>query len=501
MLRFTHSQRTWLWLLLVVLLVTGCKEETITPTLYGSVQGVVVDAHNNQPLANVIITTNPATSSFATDEEGHFSLQNIAAGKYSISAHKVGFKGETSSITVGERQLTEVTLALEQSVDNQAPNAPFNPVPATGSVDQPVTLTLRWQGKDPDKGDSLRYDVQLYESNSTDRNTLATAIRDTFYTVSNLKYNTAYFWQITTRDQDGLTARSEVWTFRTASFPLNRYVFSRTVDGNTDIYSANADGSTLQRLTTAAFTETAPQISPTRDKIAYTSNDTGQYQLYTMNRDGSGQRRITMLSVEGYQNAGIGYCWSPDGAQLVYSHYDQLYRINRDGTGLALLATAPTGRHFRQCDWTVQGNLLLVQTIGAKPYDSEIYLYNADGSNPRLVVKNLPGRVDSPSFSIDGTEMLYTHDVAGFESNAGRQLNSHIYKMKLDGTNLVDLSEGKQAGTNDKEPRFSPDGASVIFVNQANDSQTPPEVWVVGMDDGDLDRSKLFDNADLPDWK
>ncbi|WP_197274016.1 carboxypeptidase regulatory-like domain-containing protein [Hymenobacter sp. DG25A] len=483
------------------MLLSGCKEDTITPTLYGSVEGVVLDASDNTPLANVIITTNPATSSFATDEEGRFSLPNIAAGKYSISAHKIGYKGETSSITVGEEQLTEVTLALEHAVSNQGPNAPFNPSPAPGAVDQPVSLTLRWQGKDPDKGDSLRYDVLLYEGNSTDRNILATSIRDTFYTVNNLKYNTAYFWQITARDQDGLTARSEVWSFRTASFPLNRYVFARTVEGNTDIYSANADGSTLQRLTTAAFTETAPQISPTRDKIAYTSNETGQYQLYTMNRDGSGQRRITMLSVEGYQNSGIGYCWSPDGAQLVYSHYDQLYRINRDGTGLTLLATAPAGRHFRQCDWTVQGNLLLVQTIGAKPYDSEIYLYNADGTSPRLVVKNLPGRVDSPSFSIDGTEMLYTHDAAGFESNAGRQLNTHIYKMKLDGTNLVDLSTGKQAGTNDMEPRFSPDGASVIFINQANDGQTPPEVWTVGSEENGAARTKLFDNADHPDWK
>ena len=24
---------------------------------------------------------------------------------------------------------------------------------------------------------------------------------------------------------------------------------------------------------------------------------------------------------------------------------------NRDGTGLTLLATAPAGRHFRECDW------------------------------------------------------------------------------------------------------------------------------------------------------
>lgn len=166
---------------------------------------------------------------------------------------------------------------------------------------------------------------------------------------------------------------------------------------------------------------------------------------------------------------------------------------------------APAGRHFRECDWTAQnGGRLLVQTIGSNPYDAELYLYNVDGTNPRLVVGNQPGRLDSPSFSIDASSILYTRDVAGFDSAMGRQLNSHIFLQRRDGSSLADVSVsassgiGKPAGTNDLYPRFSPDGFHVIFVT-TNDDRSPPDVWTADLDG--RTRTRLFQNATLPDWK
>ena len=198
--------------------------------------------------------------------------------------------------------------------------------------------------------------------------------------------------------------------------------------------------------------------------------------------------------------------WSPDGAYLLYAHYDQLYRINRDGTGLTLLARAPSGRHFRECDWTAQNKgRLVVQTIGPDPFDSELYLYNVDGTLPVLLVANLPGRVDSPSFSVDGTTVLYSHDVAGFNDAGGRQLNSHLFTQRLDGSAPVDVTSNtaagssKTAGTNDVMPRFAPTGFQLIFVNRLNDEVSPPEVWTCNLDGSG--RTKLFDNAFWPDYK
>ncbi|UOQ71664.1 carboxypeptidase regulatory-like domain-containing protein [Hymenobacter cellulosilyticus] len=335
-------------LLLVVLVsqsLLACEENTVEPARYGNLQGVVLDANNNNaPLANAVITTNPATSSFTTDAEGQFYLPNVLIGKYALAVKKTDYKTENVNVQVDEGGTTIVRIPLEKaSGTNRRPNAPSSPSPADRTTGQSTRVVLRWRVTDPDKTDSLRSDVVLFESNTTDRRQLLTNTRDTSVTVADLKYNTTYFWQVTVRDKAGETVRGEVWSFQTGPLPDNRFLYVRQVDGNTDIYSSDNAGANLLRLTTSAFVETAPQLSPVRSRIAYASNATGRYQLYTMNRDGSDQRQLTpdMVPVEGYNNFGIAYHWSPDGSQLIYASYDKLWRINRDGTGLTQLASAP----------------------------------------------------------------------------------------------------------------------------------------------------------------
>lgn len=491
----------WALLGTLCLWLSACEENTIEPTRYGALNGIVRDSRSNLPLANAVITTNPATSSFTTDNEGRFALPNLAAGQYALSVRKTDYKTETLNVQVAEGPATTVDVRMEKSSANQRPNAPRLPEPATGASNQATNLTLRWHATDPDRGDSLRFDVVLFEGNSTVRQQLLSNRRDTTVAVGGLKYNTTYYWQVTVRDKAGEVVNGDVWTFQTTSLPELRYLFARETNGNTDIYATDGlAGGVLVRLTTGPFVETAPQLSPTRDRIAYTSNATGQYHLYTMNRDGSDVRRISTLAVEGYANNGLAYRWSPDGGQIIYARYDQLYRINRDGTGLVLLATAPAGRHFRELDWSALSNKIIVQTVGAHVFDAEIYQLNPDGSGLTQVLGNLPGRLDSPSFSIDGRQILYTRDLAGLDDPGGRQLNAHVFVQRPDGSGLLDLSTRKPAGTNDLYPRFSPDGARIIFVNVANDNISPPEVWVMDALDGG-NRVRLLQNATKPDWK
>ena len=486
-------------------LLSACEETTVEPLTYGNVTVTVLDAATNQPLANTGISTNPATGSYLTDAQGQLTIAQVPAGLAAVTARRAGYTQLTTNVTIATGQTQSVVLQLEKTTAAAPPSPPGRPTPAPGATGQPAAVLLGWRPTGAAKGDSLRYDVSLFESNNLNQRSLLTNSKDTTVTATGLLFNTTYYWQVTARNPAGASARSQVWSFQTGPLPDNRYLFARTSAGNTDIYSSDNAGASLVRLTTSAAVETAPQLSPLRDIVAYTSNATGQYQLYTMNRDGSNQRQITALSVEGYSNAGVGYRWSPDGSQLIYAHYDQLYRINRDGSGLTLLATAPTGRHFRECDWTAQGNRLVVQTIGVNPYDSELYTYNADGTNPLLLVSNLPGRVDSPSFSIDGRSVVFTRDFDGFNSATGRQLNAHIFITRLDGTSTLDVTSGalstnsKPVGTNDLTPRYSPDGFRLIFVNRVNDDLSPPELWVVNVDGSG--RAKLFANAFLPDWK
>jgi Tol biopolymer transport system component len=58
--------------------------------------------------------------------------------------------------------------------------------------------------------------------------------------------------------------------------------------GNYDIWVVNRDGSGLQNLTLSAASEIAPTWSPSGTQIAFISDRAGTNQLYVMNATGTG---------------------------------------------------------------------------------------------------------------------------------------------------------------------------------------------------------------------
>ncbi|HSI90280.1 MAG TPA: carboxypeptidase regulatory-like domain-containing protein [Adhaeribacter sp.] len=499
MLRFiTRNFKDQLLFLFLPVLLFSCREDTIEPEAFGQITGVVVETGSNNALEGVSVTTNPATSALLTGQDGSFRIEDVPVGSYAVTLKKAGYSTEVVNVLVAEGKTTNVSVVMDfGNVNNKAPNPPSNPTPADGATNQETTLTLKWRATDPNKNDSLYYSVELYESGNTGRQNLLVNSRDSTVTVEDLKFNTVYYWQVTVRDSEGAEVKGPVWSFKTRELADFRYLFIRRQGNNSDIFTG--DSLTQFRLTNTSYNELQPLLSPLRDKIAFSTNELTQTHIFTMDRDGSNKRKVTAVPVAGYHNDGIGFAWSPDGSQIIYANYDKLYRINRDGSGLVLIATAPANRHFRQLDWTIIGNQIIAQTIGSNIYDSELYLMNANGTNMRPFVGNLPGRIDSPVFSLDGANVLFTRDVAGHQTATGRQLDARIFMLRTDSTSVLDLSHKKPAGTNDLFPRYSPTGGKVIFVNGDNDDVGPKRIFVMDIDGEN--RRLLFDPGEMPDWR
>ena len=55
----------------------------------------------------------------------------------------------------------------------------------------------------------------------------------------------------------------------------------------------DADGGNVRRLTNHPRMDYWPAWSPDGKRIAFTSNRDGNYEIYVMNADGSGQRNLT----------------------------------------------------------------------------------------------------------------------------------------------------------------------------------------------------------------
>ena len=461
----------------------------------GSLSGTLLDAISNTPVTGASITTYPPTLALITDAAGQFLLDSLPVGNYTIRAKKGGYQTDSVAVAVQQGKPTPVTMLFTPS-NPTAFNVPVQPQPALAAREQPSALTLRWSIQRPRADAELRYDVLLYETDQPHGRTIAEDLADTSLAVTGLAFDRTFFWQVVTKDAGGYRSVGDLWTFQTQPFPATTYLFSRHTDDGHEIFTAGTDTIPI-RLTEDSRHDVFPRYGPHRQWIAYASTVNAQSHLYVMRADGTQSQRITELPLAGYHHEGGNFCWSPDGAYLLYGHYEKLYRINRDGTGLTQLATAPEGRHIKSIDWSEEAGLL-VQTVGSDINDTEIYLAHQDGSSFTKLVGNLPGRVESPLFSVDGQQVLYTHDVAGFENAIGRQLDARIFLRSSDST-TVDLSANKPEGTNDTHPRFSPDGAYVIFENASNQEGAPKSVW--RMDLSGSNRELLFEDAETPDWQ
>jgi hypothetical protein len=105
----------------------------------------------------------------------------------------------------------------------------------------------------------------------------------------------------------------------------------------------NVDGSGLTRLTDDPGGDWSPVWSPDGSRIAFTSDRTGDPEVWSMAADGSDQRNLTRnrTTVDGQW----GISWSPDGKQLVYASsgtipawLDSLARDDLGSAGLLIHA-------------------------------------------------------------------------------------------------------------------------------------------------------------------
>ncbi|MEM6316505.1 MAG: carboxypeptidase regulatory-like domain-containing protein [Bacteroidota bacterium] len=491
--------------LLLIVLFGGCREDTIKPTLFGSMVGTVIRDADNVAVNNAIISTTPPTSLILTDEFGRFALNDIEPGTYTIRAEKEGFASQVESVTVFEEKTANVIIKLApDTLSNVAPTAPQSPIPADNSVDQAVTTTLAWVASDNDRNDLLTYDVLLCTGSQTNCEMVAMDLSDDTLRVANLIHNTVYFWQVIAKDK-ATQVFSNIWSFKTKPFPPHRFVYTKLVDGKYDIFSADESGEEIQ-LTFGTGSNYRPRISPDRQKIAFIGNSGIEPHLFVMNRDGSNLRQVTReVSIDGFNNFDLDFAWSPGSDQLLYMNNTMLYAINVNGTGLRAVAQAPDGYTFSEVDWQflAAGNRIVARVTGTTIYESDIFILDLEGNYLRQIFTDIPGGTGGLQFSIDGKFALYTHDVSEFENAAGRQLDSRIFVKNLENNVTFDLSaiefRGKVVGTNDLDPRFSPDGAKIIFVNTNNDGISVRNIMTMDIDG--RNRTVLFEGAEMPDWQ
>ena len=112
-------------------------------------------------------------------------------------------------------------------------------------------------------------------------------------------------------------------------------MFNSDRGGSPQLYVMNADGSGQRRISFGEGRYSTPVWSPRGDLIAFTRQRGGQFAIGVMRPDGSGERILT----ESYLDEAP--TWSPNGRVIIF------FREGR-GTGPRLWSVDLTGRNLRQ---------------------------------------------------------------------------------------------------------------------------------------------------------
>ena len=201
-----------------------------------------------------------------------------------------------------------------------------------------------------------------------------------------------------------------------------------------DIFIANLNGEIISRLTDSPGYDAEATVSPTGDKIVFTSTRSGDLELFTMNIDGSDIKQIT--DVLGYDG---GAFFSPDGKKLIF-------RASRPET-----------------DEEIEDYKQLLSEGLVEPVAMELFICNVDGSGLRQIT-HLGGANWAPFFHPSGQKVIFSSNHAnekGFPFN--------LFLINIDGSDLEQITWD---GVFDAFPVFSPDGSKLIFSSNRNNHGT-----------------------------
>lgn len=150
--------------------------------------------------------------------------------------------------------------------------------------------------------------------------------------------------------------------------PDNSAIIYTSSNGTTSgIYKMNLDGTNKQLISPPGKSFYSSSVSPNGKMIAINSEDWGGSQIFVMNTDGSNLKQLTFTIEKNYNDTGFPRggnndpVWSPNSSRILYQSYENtapdIFVINADGSGNKRLTDSPKRD---ECPaWTDDGRYII----------------------------------------------------------------------------------------------------------------------------------------------
>lgn len=215
-----------------------------------------------------------------------------------------------------------------------------------------------------------------------------------------------------------------------------------------------------------------------QDRIVFDRRFADNYDIFIMNADGTHQRNLTNTP-----NKEIEPRISPDGRKIVFSSDRnppgfELYVMELSGSRRTIQITSDTYIDHAP-SWSPDGTKIAFGRCNPDGTLCDIYVVNADGTGTPTPIVSSPQDDDLPRFSPNGAQILFVSNRTG---------NYDIYRCSANGLNQVQLTTHL---ANESWPDWSPTGSHIIFSSLQNSNTY--ELWTMQAN-GSAHQRFTFDN-------
>lgn len=250
---------------------------------------------------------------------------------------------------------------------------------------------------------------------------------------------------------------------------LGKIVFYSKRDGNTEIYTMNSDGTNQRRLTFNEASDGLGSWSPNGRQIVFDSERDGNWEVYVMNADGTNQHRLTH-----HPRVDADPDWSPDGSQIAFlsaqnggpDHKFNIFVMDTDGGNVRQVTDSFFAQRPR---WSPDGEWILFM-------EGDIFAIRPDGTDRWQVSAPHPeASVSLGGWSPDGTQILYVEALNSNVNNAVPIIATLApNRREVINWNRVELPRMALHSVT-----FSADGKSILFSGARNfaGAEDKPGIW------------------------